>query len=90
MAIALQWMIHCKLPNTHLVMHGSSLVPEELQEIINRYGSQMTPAMAAPTKLCKERFEQFDTACHALRIQPFSVAEMAKRYKSGSLDPVLS
>jgi fructose-bisphosphate aldolase class II len=44
-------MIHRKLPNTHRVMHGSSSVPDALQEIINRYGSQMTPAMAAPTKL---------------------------------------
>lgn len=66
------------------------LVPEELQEIINRYGSQMTSAMAAPMKLCKECFEQFDTAGHALGIQPLSVGGMAKRYKSGSLDPVLS
>jgi hypothetical protein len=30
--------IHRKLPNTHLVMHGSSSVPIELQEIINKYG----------------------------------------------------
>ena len=28
--------IHRRLPDTHLVMHGSSSVPEELQEIINR------------------------------------------------------
>ena len=35
--------IHRKLPNTHLVMHGSSSVPKELQEIINKYGDEMKP-----------------------------------------------
>ena len=30
--------IHQRLPNTHLVMHGSSSVPQELLKIINRYG----------------------------------------------------
>jgi fructose-bisphosphate aldolase class II len=50
----------------------------------------MKPAMAALTKLCKERFEQFGAAGHASGIQPLSVAEMAKRYKSGALDPIFS
>ena len=27
--------IHRKLPETHLVMHGSSSVPQDLQDIIN-------------------------------------------------------
>ncbi|GAB1583764.1 class II fructose-bisphosphate aldolase [Phyllobacterium phragmitis] len=135
--------IHRKLPNTHLVMHGSSSVPEELQEIINRYGGDikptwgvpveeiqrgirngvrkinidtdcrmamtgqvrrvlsenpaefdvrkyLKPAMAALTKLCCERFEQFGTAGHAGNITPLTLAEMARRYKSGELDPVLA
>jgi fructose-bisphosphate aldolase class II len=43
--------------------------------------------MAAMRKLCKERFEQFGTAGNAQKIKPLPVAEMAKRYKSGSLDP---
>ena len=29
--------IHKKLPNTHLVMHGSSSIPQNLQDIINKY-----------------------------------------------------
>src|SRR5262245_39967356 len=33
--------IHKRLPNTHLVMHGSSSVPQELQDIINKYGGEM-------------------------------------------------
>ena len=32
--------IHKRLPNTHLVMHGSSSVPQELQDIINNYGGR--------------------------------------------------
>lgn len=40
--------IHRKLPNTHLVMHGSSSVPIELQEIINKYGGQMKPTWGVP------------------------------------------
>ncbi|MEZ2129574.1 MULTISPECIES: class II fructose-bisphosphate aldolase [unclassified Sinorhizobium] len=40
--------IHRKLPNTHLVMHGSSSVPEELQKIFNRFGGQMKPTWGVP------------------------------------------
>jgi fructose-bisphosphate aldolase class II len=135
--------IHQRLPNTHLVMHGSSSIQLELQEIINKYGGQMKPtwgvpveeiqrgiengvrkinidtdgrmamtgqirrvlqedpsefdprkylkpAMTALTKLCKERFEQFGTAGKASQIRPLPLSEMAKRYKSGALDPTFS
>jgi fructose-bisphosphate aldolase, class II len=40
--------IHRKLPNTHLVMHGSSSVPQELQDIINAYGGRMKPTWGVP------------------------------------------
>jgi fructose-bisphosphate aldolase, class II len=40
--------IHRKLPNTHLVMHGSSSVPQDLQDIINQYGGQMKPTWGVP------------------------------------------
>ncbi|MFL5207334.1 MAG: class II fructose-bisphosphate aldolase [Microvirga sp.] len=40
--------IHKKLPNTHLVMHGSSSVPQDLQDIINQYGGQMKPTWGVP------------------------------------------
>lgn len=36
-----QQEIHRRLPNTPLVMHGSSSVPEDLVAIVNRYGGQM-------------------------------------------------
>ncbi|MFY8114736.1 MAG: class II fructose-bisphosphate aldolase, partial [Rhabdaerophilum sp.] len=42
--------IHRKLPNTHLVMHGSSSVPQELQDIINKYGGKMKPTWGVPVE----------------------------------------
>ncbi|MBF0269616.1 MAG: fructose-bisphosphate aldolase class II [Alphaproteobacteria bacterium] len=132
--------IHKRLPNLHLVMHGSSSVPQDLQDIINKYGGTMPqtfgvpveeivegikhgvrkvnidtdcrmaitgqirkvfvedpkvfdprtylkPAMAAMQKLCEERYQQFGTAGNASKIKPIPLAEMAKRYADGSLDP---
>jgi fructose-bisphosphate aldolase class II len=40
--------IHRRLPNCHLVMHGSSSVPQELQDIINKYGGKMKPTWGVP------------------------------------------
>jgi fructose-bisphosphate aldolase class II len=40
--------IHRRLPNTHLVMHGSSSVPQELQDIINKYGGRMPQTWGVP------------------------------------------
>jgi fructose-bisphosphate aldolase class II len=42
--------IHRKLPNTHLVMHGSSSVPQEMQDIINRFGGQMPQTYGVPVE----------------------------------------
>src|SRR6202051_5027416 len=132
--------IHRRLPNTHLVMHGSSSVPQPLQDVFNQFGGEMPqtwgvpveeivrgirhgvrkvnidtdcrlamtvafrkvasrnkgefdprkflkPAMDAMRDLRRERFEQFGTAGNAARIKVIPLAEMAKRYRSGSLDP---
>jgi fructose-bisphosphate aldolase class II len=132
--------IHRRLPNTHLVMHGSSSVPQPLQDAFNQFGGEMPqtwgvpveeivrgirhgvrkvnidtdcrlamtatfrkvasqikgefdprkflkPAMDAMRDLCRERFEQFGTAGNAARIKVIPLAEMARRYRSGSLDP---
>ena len=134
--------IHERLPNTHLVMHGSSSVPQALQDLINAHGGKMPqtwgvpveeieegirhgvrkvnidtdcrmamtgqfrkiasenpaefdprkflkPAMDALEALCAERFEQFATAGKAKSIRVIPLAEMAKRYASGALDPIL-
>lgn len=40
--------IHRRLPNTHLVMHGSSSVPKELLDIINKYGGEMKKSYGVP------------------------------------------
>ncbi|WP_417694373.1 class II fructose-bisphosphate aldolase [Roseibium sp.] len=133
--------IHRRLPDTPLVMHGSSTVPQDLQEIINQYGGEMPqtwgvpveeiqrgikhgvrkinidtdnrmamtgqirriltenpgefdprkylkPARDAMEKLCVERLEAFNTAGQAAKIdRVIPLAEMAARYKDGSLDP---
>src|SRR3981189_161333 len=132
--------IHRRLPNTHLVMHGSSSVPQPLQDTFNQFGGEMPqtwggpeeeivrgirhgvrkvnidtdcrlamtaafrkvaarsrsefdprkflkPAMDAMRDLCRERFEQFGTAGHGSKIKVIPLAEMAKRYRSGALDP---
>ncbi|WP_378942485.1 class II fructose-bisphosphate aldolase [Paracoccus sp. R86501] len=42
--------INRRLPNTHLVMHGSSSVPEDLQEIINQYGGEIRPTWGVPVE----------------------------------------
>ncbi len=42
--------IHAKLPNTHLVMHGSSSVPQELQDIINEFGGAMPQTFGVPVE----------------------------------------
>ncbi|MCK5041929.1 MAG: fructose-bisphosphate aldolase class II [Sphingomonadales bacterium] len=135
--------INKRLPETHLVMHGSSSVPQELQDIINEFGGEMPqtygvpieeivagikdgvrkvnidtdcrmaiagqirrvatqdkaqfdprkflkPAWTAMQKLCKERYEQFNTAGQASKIKPIGLEDMAKRYASGSLNPKIA
>ncbi len=40
--------IHSRLPNTHLVMHGSSSVPQEWLDMINQYGGQIPETYGVP------------------------------------------
>jgi fructose-bisphosphate aldolase class II len=42
--------IHRRLPNTHLVMHGSSSVPQDLQDLINQYGGEMPQTWGVPVE----------------------------------------
>jgi fructose-bisphosphate aldolase class II len=42
--------IHRRLPNTHLVMHGSSSVPEDLIAIINQYGGAIPETYGVPVE----------------------------------------
>lgn len=42
--------IHDKIPNTHIVMHGSSSVPEELRLKINQFGGQIPETYGVPVE----------------------------------------
>ncbi|MBT3550724.1 MAG: fructose-bisphosphate aldolase class II [Rhodospirillaceae bacterium] len=42
--------INERLPNTHLVMHGSSAVPQELQDLINANGGDMPQTYGVPVE----------------------------------------
>lgn len=134
--------IHRRVPNTHLVMHGSSSVPQYLQDLINAHGGEMPQTWGVPVEeiergirhgvrkvnidtdcrmamsgamrrfalenpanfdprafilagmaeletLVRDRFERFGTAGHGCRIKPIPLADMARRYAEGSLDPCL-
>ena len=40
--------IHSRLPNTHIVMHGSSSVPKEWQDVFNQHGGEMRETYGVP------------------------------------------
>ncbi|HHG89699.1 MAG TPA: fructose-bisphosphate aldolase class II [Devosia sp.] len=40
--------IHASLPNTHLVMHGASTIPEDLQALINDHGGDIPTTFGVP------------------------------------------
>jgi fructose-bisphosphate aldolase class II len=46
--------IHARIPNTHLVMHGSSSVPQDLLAIINQYGGKMKQTFGVPVSEIQE------------------------------------
>ena len=55
--------IHAKLPRLHMVMHGSSSVPQELQDIINENGGEMPTTFGVPRK---KSWKASGTACAKL------------------------
>jgi fructose-bisphosphate aldolase class II len=40
--------IHKRLPDTHLVMHGSSSVPQDLQDLVNKFGGKIRQTYGVP------------------------------------------
>jgi fructose-bisphosphate aldolase class II len=46
--------IHKRLPSTHLVMHGSSSVPQELLEEIRQFGGDMKETYGVPVEEIQE------------------------------------
>ena len=143
LAIDVLRRINEKLPELHMVMHGSSSVPQELQDLINENGGEMPqtwgvpveeivegikhgvrkvnidtdcrmaisgqmrktikehpkvfdprkfmiPATDAMQELCENRYESFGTMNQASKIEPVPLPEMASRYRSGTLKPVVN
>jgi fructose-bisphosphate aldolase, class II len=48
LAMSVVRAIHERLPHTHLVMHGSSSVPQELQQAFNEWGGEMPQTWGVP------------------------------------------
>jgi len=46
--------IHRRIPNTHLVMHGSSSVPQDLLQEIRRHGGEMKETYGVPVEEIQE------------------------------------
>jgi len=46
--------IHARLPNTHLVMHGSSSVPQEWLEVIREHGGRIKETYGVPVEEIQE------------------------------------
>ena len=46
--------IHKRIPSTHLVMHGSSSVPQEMLAMIRQYGGQMKETYGVPVEEIQE------------------------------------
>ena len=50
--------IHARIPNTHLVMHGSSAVPQDWLAIINAYGGEIPETYGVPVEQVAEGIKQ--------------------------------
>ncbi|MCP4185603.1 MAG: fructose-bisphosphate aldolase class II [Hyphomicrobiales bacterium] len=76
--------IHKKLPQTHLVMHGSSSVPQDLQDIINQYGGGMPQTYGVPVEEIERgikngvRKVNIDTDCRMAMTGQFRKVAMEK------------
>ncbi|CAB0151627.1 Fructose-bisphosphate aldolase class 2 [Pseudidiomarina piscicola] len=46
--------IHKRIPTTHLVMHGSSSVPQEWLEVINKFGGEIPETYGVPVEQIAE------------------------------------
>lgn len=46
--------IHARIPNTHLVMHGSSSVPQEWLAVINEFGGEIAETYGVPVEEIQE------------------------------------
>jgi fructose-bisphosphate aldolase class II len=72
----------CRMAITGTIRKVLTDKPEEFDP--RKY---LKPSMEAMQKVCEDRYEAFGTAGNASRITPIPLADMAKRYASGELDP---
>ena len=82
--------IHKRLPNLHLVMHGSSSVPQELQDLINGNGGKMPQTFGVPVEEIAEGIKHgvrkinIDTDC---RMAMTGIYRKVARENPGEFDP---
>jgi fructose-bisphosphate aldolase class II len=82
--------INERMPNLHMVMHGSSSVPQELQEVFNRFGGEMPQTWGVPVEEIQTgikygvRKVNIDTDCRLAMAAQFRKVAAEKR---GEFDP---
>ncbi|MDE3116757.1 MAG: fructose-bisphosphate aldolase class II [Pseudomonadota bacterium] len=82
--------IHARLPNTHLVMHGSSSVPQELLAEIREYGGELKETYGVPVEEIQEgirhgvRKVNIDTD---IRLAMTAAMRRVMAQKKGEFDP---
>jgi len=90
LAIARVKEIHARIPDTHLVMHGSSSVPQEWLEIIRRHGGAVKETYGVPLEQIREgilhgvRKVNIDTD---IRLAMTGAMRKAMAEQPGELDP---
>ena len=75
--------IHARLPNTHLVMHGSSSVPQELQDIINQFGGEMKQTYGVPVEEIQRGLGAHTRRVRARLAQQARVVKPLQRTRDG-------
>ncbi len=82
--------IHRRLPNTHLVMHGSSSVPEDLLALINQHGGAIPETYGVPVEEIQKGIKSgvrkinIDTDC---RLAITAAVREALQSKPSEFDP---
>jgi fructose-bisphosphate aldolase class II len=82
--------IHARIPDTHLVMHGSSSVPQEWLEVIRKHGGAIKETYGVPVDEIREgirhgvRKVNIDTD---IRLAMTGAMRKAMAEKPGEIDP---
>ncbi len=85
LAMSVVRAVHERLPDLHLVMHGSSSVPQDLQDIFNEFGGQMPQTWGVPIEEIQEgikygvRKVNIDTDCRLAMAGAIRKVSVTKR-----------